>query len=400
MAFWGRVLLGVVVRITVSVSIVLAGMALYHAFATWQEDNYFAPPGSMIDVDGHFIHLHCFGGRSPHGDGGDEGDDDDGEGGDATREPTVVFDHATMHLSQQFHKVVGALAATNRAIRVCLVDRAGYGFSEEAPESDDSSSSAEPRGRTAEASAEELFKALHRAGEEPPFVLVGHSSGGVNQLVYAARHGPAAAAAGNTTQEVEVAGLVLVDPMPPGFRLPARLQEMKRTVAAGLRLVPWLARLGLLRNFYYLSSLTGQADAVYAADDLHYRRWAECKPAYWRAVLREFEAEDENRAIERHEADIVAQRWSLPLVVAAAGRLAPSFDDAALREAWMAGMQRLANYSTGGRLVIADKSGHEVPSEQPDLVAQAIVSVLDQWRATTTTTTPPAPNTPASQAGM
>ena len=114
MAFWGRVLLGVVVRITVSVSIVLAGMALYHAFATWQEDNYFAPPGtplslslqallhassssssstssssllvalctpgSMIDVDGHFIHLHCFGGRSPHGDGGDEGDDDDDDG--------------------------------------------------------------------------------------------------------------------------------------------------------------------------------------------------------------------------------------------------------------------------------------------------------------------------------
>lgn len=349
----------------------------------------------MIDVDGHFIHLHCFGGRSPHSDGGDEGDDDDDDG--TIVEPTVVFDHATMHLSQQFHKVVGALTATNRAIRVCLVDRAGYGFSEEAPEPD--SSSAEPRGRTAEASAEELFKALHRAGEEPPFVLVGHSSGGVNQLVYAAHHGPAA---DNTTQEVEVAGLVLVDPMPPGFRLPARLQEMKRTVAAGLRLVPWLARLGLLRNFYYLSSLTGQADAVYAADDLHYRRWAECKPAYWRAVLREFEAEDENRAIERHEADIVAQRWSLPLVVVAAGRLAPSFDDAALREAWMAGMQRLANYSTGGRLVIADKSGHEVPSEQPDLVAQAIVSVLDQWRATTTTTTttPPAPNTPASQAGM
>lgn len=47
MAFWGRVLLGVVVRITVSVSIVLAGMALYHAFATWQEDNYFAPPGTL-----------------------------------------------------------------------------------------------------------------------------------------------------------------------------------------------------------------------------------------------------------------------------------------------------------------------------------------------------------------
>jgi hypothetical protein len=41
------VLLGVVVRITVSVSIVLAGMALYHAFATWQEDNYFAPPGTL-----------------------------------------------------------------------------------------------------------------------------------------------------------------------------------------------------------------------------------------------------------------------------------------------------------------------------------------------------------------
>ena len=50
MAFWGRVLLGVVVRIVVSVSIVLAGMALYHAFATWQEDNYFAPPGTLFSL--------------------------------------------------------------------------------------------------------------------------------------------------------------------------------------------------------------------------------------------------------------------------------------------------------------------------------------------------------------
>jgi hypothetical protein len=47
-AFWSSVLLGVVVRIAVSVSIVLAGMALYHAYATWQEDNYFVPPGAAL----------------------------------------------------------------------------------------------------------------------------------------------------------------------------------------------------------------------------------------------------------------------------------------------------------------------------------------------------------------
>jgi hypothetical protein len=50
-AFWSSVLLGVVVRIAVSVSIVLAGMALYHAYATWQEDNYFVPPGAALSPE-------------------------------------------------------------------------------------------------------------------------------------------------------------------------------------------------------------------------------------------------------------------------------------------------------------------------------------------------------------
>jgi pimeloyl-ACP methyl ester carboxylesterase len=295
----------------------------------------------------------------------------------------VVFDHATMHLSQQFHKVVRALGSANRTVRVCLVDRAGYGFSD-APEHD----SEGPAPRTAEVSAEELFKALHRAGEEPPFVLVGHSSGGVNQLLYAVRHGhgaPLAASDSSSSSSVvvesDVAGLVLIDPMPPGFRLPKKLQDMKQTVATGLRLVPWLARSGVLRNCFYLSSLTGQADAIYAADDLHYRRWAECKPAYWRTVLSEFESEDGSLTIERHEPSILARRWTFPLVVVAAGRLAPSFDEAT-REAWMAGMRRLTTYSAGGQLIIADESSHEVPSEQPDLVAQAILSVLDTHHAT------------------
>ena len=72
--------------------------------------------------------------------------------------------------------------------RVCSYDRSGIGWSE---------SGREPR--TSQRIVRELHTLLSDAGEEAPYVLVGHSFGGANVQLYAAEYPD------------EVAGMVLVD---------------------------------------------------------------------------------------------------------------------------------------------------------------------------------------------
>lgn len=100
--------------------------------------------------------------------------------------PTVVFDAGMNNWSQIWGYVQPAVA---RRTRACAYDRAGLGFSD--PGSRPSSSAN---------IVDDLHKLLVAAGVAPPYVLVGHSYGGMNVRLYA------------DTYRDDVAGLVLDDP--------------------------------------------------------------------------------------------------------------------------------------------------------------------------------------------
>ncbi len=85
---------------------------------------------------------------------------------------------------------------------MCAYDRAGYGFS-------DPASSA----RTSDANARELHDLLHAANLPAPYVLVGHSFGGLNVLAFTELY------------RRDVAGLVLVDGTAPDVAIPAALSS-------------------------------------------------------------------------------------------------------------------------------------------------------------------------------
>jgi pimeloyl-ACP methyl ester carboxylesterase len=121
------------------------------------------PPGTMVDVGGFRMHLVC-----------------EGEGG-----PAVIFDSGHADVWLTWFKVQPGLA---KVTRVCTYDRAGIGYSDPGP-----------RPRSRRRMVEELRTLLARASIAPPYVLVGHSFGGLNVRLYAALH------------PREVAGLVLVD---------------------------------------------------------------------------------------------------------------------------------------------------------------------------------------------
>jgi pimeloyl-ACP methyl ester carboxylesterase len=159
------------------------------------------PAGRLIDVGGHRLHLTSA-----------------GAGG-----PVVICDAALAGTSVSWTLTTPGIA---RCTRVICYDRAGLGWSE-----------AGPMPRTAGRCADELHVLLERAGVPAPYLLVGHSFGGLIMQIFAARF------------RSDTAGLVLVDPAhPEDWIHPAPKEQV--LIDRGVRLCRQgsvAARLGIAR---------------------------------------------------------------------------------------------------------------------------------------------------------
>jgi pimeloyl-ACP methyl ester carboxylesterase len=124
-------------------------------------------PGQLIDVGGHGLHLFCTGSGAP----------------------TVVLEPGAGQTSSSWEWIAPAVA---RDTRVCVYDRAGRGWSEPATTPQD-----------AARIAADLHTLLRHGGVPGPYVLAGHSFGGLYVLTFAARY------------PEQVTGMVLVDSTAP-----------------------------------------------------------------------------------------------------------------------------------------------------------------------------------------
>ena len=198
MRWTGKALLWLVVALVV---LAVVG-AIYQAIATERDERAYPPPGQLVDVGGYRLHLNCVGEGSP----------------------TVILEAANLGMSAYWVRVQQQVAQTTR---VCAYDRAGLGWSERGPEP-----------RDARKISSELHTLLKDAGIEGPFVLVGHSYGGLYVRMYADRY------------PEEVAGVVLVDAThPEAFtRSPEERALYEQTNRWGA-VLPFLTRLGVIRLF-------------------------------------------------------------------------------------------------------------------------------------------------------
>jgi pimeloyl-ACP methyl ester carboxylesterase len=197
----GRALLWSVVALLV---LAVSG-ASYQAIATERAERAYPPPGEMVEVGGYSLHIDCA-----------------GQG-----EPTVLLDAGSGEMSADWVLVQREVSATTR---VCAYDRAGTGWSETGPEP-----------RDAKRISGELRALLEGAGIDGPYVLVGHSFGGLYAQTYANRY------------PEEVAGVCLVESSSPeqfGHRPEARdgHEPPTRTFAVA----SLLARIGVVRLLYKL----------------------------------------------------------------------------------------------------------------------------------------------------
>lgn len=130
-----------------------------------------APPGKLVDLGGHQLHVHCSGLGSP----------------------VVVVENGLGDFSFDWTLVQ---TQVSRYTRICTYDRAGYAWSDPGP-----------KPRTFAQLNLELHDALGKLGEKGPFVLVGHSYGGPVMINFA------------STYPNEAVGLVLVDSAHQGMRV-------------------------------------------------------------------------------------------------------------------------------------------------------------------------------------
>lgn len=241
-----------------------------------------------------------------------------------------------------------------RFARVVAHEHAGLGFSDSGP-----------LPRSSSAIVSDLRAALERADIPPPYVLVGHSAGGLHMRYFAGRH------------PQEVTGLVLVDSVTPYAeqRMPGRLsQPQERRL---WRRLGALARRGDLvpGTEAYAEHVRvpqpGLTPAVNAA--MHVMRTS---PAYYRTLISE--SLELGRRSSR-EIEALPDLGNLPLVVLSASRVGAEayIGDGSAERAWYAMHDELKALSTRGVRRMVD-CGHNIPVERPEAVVAAIREVLDQ----------------------
>ena len=274
-------------------------------------------PGRRVDVGGYSMHINCQGAGSP----------------------TVVLEAGIGDWSTHWMAVQHLL---KQDARVCSYDRAGYGWSDPVR-----------RPRDSLQLVAELHALLIRAGVAPPYLLVGHSFGGLNMLLFASTH------------PGEVSGLVLVDashpeslPYDPGeggaetdVELAGRQMAMQREEPDDAKFPPEALPAihdNLLRN------------KAWVASSNEYRYLA-------RSVL---------------ELQQAPPLGDMPLTVLSRGlrQWPPGPDGDAREQTWRDEQEALAGLSSRSVHKVARNSGHYIHLDEPEVVANAIRDMVREAR--------------------
>ncbi len=281
--------------------------------------------------------------------------------------PAVIFDAALGASSLSWSLVQPEVA---RHVLTFSYDRAGFGGSD-----------AGRMPRTSARIAGELRELLAAAGIAGPFVLVGHSFGGLCARVFAGRY------------RQDTAGLVLVDAPHPSqwlnptaadaWRLRTGVRLARRGAFAariGLaKAVSWLVRAGTPNTARRMSfslggpALRGRADYFLGTlNKLPAEARAEAVAAWMRPRFYEALASQmESMPQSAQEAAAVGDLGAMPLAVVTAAE--PS-------ERRLAEQQDTLRLSTRSRHWIARRGGHWIPLDDPATVVEAIVAVVGQAR--------------------
>lgn len=300
----------------------------YQAMATAADKEQFPPPGNMVKVGDHQLHIYCLGAGSP----------------------TVIVDNGAGNWSVTWMHLQERLADETR---FCVYDRAGLGWSEPGP-----------LPRTSKQMVEELHILLNKANIQPPYILVGHSLGGYNVRIYADRYPD------------EVAGIVLVESghEEQWTALPGQVNELIDEQVGLLKIASLMSRVGFLRfQPPQLAALSPDLQPAYTA--------AMVQPKTLNAMITEIESAPvsatqlmETGSLGDLPLAVVSARHSFNAFVDLPTKIKVPFEEADI--AWMALQEQLVTLSTNSKHFISEIGTHDLNFDDPDLVIEAIRYIL------------------------
>ncbi|HLJ51411.1 MAG TPA: alpha/beta hydrolase [Bryobacteraceae bacterium] len=324
-------------------ALLIAAGILYQRFGLWRDAAKFPPPGRLVRVGPHRMHLLEMGQGSP----------------------TVVLEAGISATCVNWRRVQTEIA---KFAHVVSYDRAGLGWSDRARTS-----------RTVSQVADELQDMLRAAAVPGPYVLVGHSFGGLVVRLYAARHPD------------EVLGVVLVDPLRPEEWWPLTA-ERKRMIQGAAFLSHWGAFLGhlgvvrftlarLAKGSRRLPRMIGKATSSGAGLATMERLVGEVKKMpqeLWPAIISHWCQPKSFSGMGRHIAELPISVSSMadavplsgiPVTLITGAKNKPFPEDEAER------------MSSCARHIVAANSGHWVQLDEPEIVVEAVRELATANRA-------------------
>jgi pimeloyl-ACP methyl ester carboxylesterase len=315
--------LGLSLIVPLSTCLVLTAVGLlYESAASEAAFQSHPPPGQLIDVGTYRLHIYTL--------------------GEDTGLPVVILDSGGMSMSAQWGWVMGSIA---RFTQVVAYDRPGMGWSEPSPHPID-----------ADELIDHLRTALRNTGLEGPYLLVGHSMGGLTTRLFAQMYPD------------EVFGLVQVDPRDLLWQSPTEFEIRLQTT-----IISTLSRVGLIR-------LTGMAarDAE-GLPPSQYQQAVEITSSYRHLRNAGSEAYIGDSATSLLEAEEDLSRF--PLIVLTATEpdgAIPSPQREALNERHAA----LAGLSPQGKHILVPGAGHVSIVTRENFAQHIITAIIDLLEVT------------------
>ncbi|HYT68842.1 MAG TPA: alpha/beta hydrolase [Vicinamibacterales bacterium] len=320
-------------RIAVAAIVVAAATGAVYEWIGERPDRERLPQiGRSVDIGGRSLNIYCSGQGSP----------------------AVIFDSGAGESGFAWSHIQPRVAALTQA---CWFDRAGYGWSDPGPFP-----------HTSAAIAADLHELLRREAIPRPYVMVGHSLGGLNIRVY------------NAMYPAEVAGAVLVDAAHEDEPRRAPKAMLGHTAPRFLWRPIWMAAEGA--RMVGITRLLLQRVAL--SDDPGQRTRDQIITALRAQPKTAATVADPSMNESYAQAERTGGFGNRPLVVLTRGR-APSHppqtpaerERAAYEQIWMHEIQpKLARLSTRGTQIIVTKSGHYIPEEAPESIVQAVRDVI------------------------
>jgi pimeloyl-ACP methyl ester carboxylesterase len=335
---WGALALG---ALALLLTVVLAIVGFQGSRAKAALRAQYPPPGQMVDVGGYKLHIYCQGSGSP----------------------TVVLVPGAGDFSLTWSLVQPEVAQTTR---VCAYDFGGFGWSELGP-----------KRPTVENVVAELHTLLTNAGIEGPYVLVGHSLGGMYVRAYAFRYAE------------EVVGIVLVDPTHQDqmARYYAALASKENgaggpTLSDQINLLVYQQLLRLFQDLNTLGILAMSPESFPATVPPlpevanEYKAVMLSNDSFFAALRQQGDYSEDNMA-EVREMNITSL-GDIPLVALSSqkGDPLPGLSAEETAELKTELHTELAAVSSRGELVFAEESSHNIQWDQPELVIEAILEVI------------------------